>query len=114
MHSLLKRYRNPVYLLTSYNANPRATRRWKENISSRDILSFIERIPYQETKSYVKLVMRNYFYYKRWYGEKEEKLPLFDELLLLNRMLQALRGALTIITTFQDSKVLERIYPDEL
>ena len=81
VHSLLKRYRNPVYLLTSYNANPRATRRWKENISSRDILSFIERIPYQETKSYVKLVMRNYFYYKRWYGEKEEKLPLFDELL---------------------------------
>ena len=28
-------------------------------------------------------------------------------------MLQALRGTLTIITTFQDSKVLERIYPDE-
>ncbi len=81
VHSLLKRYRNPVYLLTSYNANPRATKRWKENISSRDILSFIERIPYQETKSYVKLVMRNYFYYKRWYGEKEEKMTLFDELL---------------------------------
>ena len=81
MHSLLKSYRNPVYLLTSYNANPRATRRWKENISSRDILSFIERIPYQETKSYVKLVMRNYFYYKRWYGEKEEKMTIFDELL---------------------------------
>ena len=56
----------------------------EENISSRDILSFIERIPYQETKSYVKLVMRNYFYYKRWYGSKEEKLTMFDALIPSN------------------------------
>ncbi|MFY7928846.1 MAG: hypothetical protein ACOVS5_08230, partial [Oligoflexus sp.] len=74
-------YKNPVFVLTSYNANPRATERWISNIDSDDMLVFIERIPYRETRSYVKLVMRNYFYYKRWYEGPDASLPLFQSLL---------------------------------
>ncbi len=78
---LFQKYRSPVFVLTSYNANPRATERWLESIESADMIVFIERIPYRETRSYVKLVMRNYFYYKRWYEGADAPMPLFDGLL---------------------------------
>lgn len=78
---LLQKYKHPVFVLTSYNANPRATERWLNNIDSSDMIVFIERIPYKETRSYVKLVMRNYFYYKRWYEGTKANLPLMEALL---------------------------------
>ncbi|MFW7377698.1 MAG: transglycosylase SLT domain-containing protein [Oligoflexus sp.] len=80
VHRLLGRYSHPVFMLTSYNANPRATARWQENIDSTNMLAFIERIPYRETQSYVKLVMRNYFYYNRWYNPANTPMPLMDYL----------------------------------
>jgi soluble lytic murein transglycosylase len=78
---LLKKYKHPVFVLTSYNANPRATERWLANIDSSDLILFIERIPYKETRSYVKLVMRNYFYYKRWYEGPQANMALMEALL---------------------------------
>lgn len=69
VYRLFRRYKNPIYVLTSYNANPKATEKWLENLGTHDALAFVERIPYRETRAYVKLVMRNYFYYKRWYEE---------------------------------------------
>ena len=78
VHRLLEKYGNPIFVLTSYNANPRATERWKQNLPSDDLLAFIERIPYRETKTYVKLVLRNYFYYKRWYTGPTNKMRHLD------------------------------------
>ena len=78
VYSLYNKYQNPIFVLTSYNANPRATKRWKENIDSTDALAFVERIPYKETRSYVKLVMRNYFYYKRWYEKGRSESPFME------------------------------------
>lgn len=72
--TLLNKYGNPVYLLSAYNASPSAAERWMGRIPNHDILSFIERIPYKETRAYVKLVLRNYFYYKRWYGLNTDSL----------------------------------------
>lgn len=80
VHRLLQKYGNPIYVLTSYNANPRATERWVQNIKTDDYLTFIERIPYRETQSYVKLVFRNYFYYKRWYRPPTSELPHFNSM----------------------------------
>lgn len=82
LHNLLNLYQNPVFALTSYNASPTATRKWRASIPSDDMMLFIERIPYKETRAYVKLVMRNYFYYKRWYGPAGIPLPMLDEILL--------------------------------
>ena len=45
----------------------------------RNIVAFIERIPYRETRAYVKLVLRNYFYYKRWYNPPTGELTHFDQ-----------------------------------
>ncbi len=78
--SLFKRYEHPVYVLTSYNANPTATKKWIDNIQNDHMLNFVERIPYLETRGYVKLVMRNYFYYKRWYNTSSEPMPLLEYL----------------------------------
>ncbi len=86
VHRLLERYKSPVFVLTAYNASPKATERWLRTIGTDDILAFIEQIPYRETKAYVKLVMRNYFYYKRWYGDTKERLthiePLVNNILV--------------------------------
>ena len=75
VYRLLKKYKNPVFVLTAYNASPRATARWQKSMPTEDLLSFIEKIPYQETRLYVKLVMRNYFFYKKWYEKPDLKYP---------------------------------------
>ncbi len=74
VHRLMSTYKSPIFVLTAYNASPRATERWRKNIPTDDVLAFMERIPYRETRAYVKLVLRNYFYYKRWYNSPNEKL----------------------------------------
>ncbi len=79
VHTLLSKYPGPVYVLAAYNASPSAAGRWMNTIPTKDILAFIEKIPYKETRAYVKLVLRNYFYYKRWYGTPNESLPHLDE-----------------------------------
>ncbi|MFK7872190.1 MAG: transglycosylase SLT domain-containing protein [Oligoflexales bacterium] len=80
LHGLLKRFENPVYALSAYNAGSTAAKKWMKRFSRDDIFLFIESIPYSETRSYVKLILRNYFYYKRWYGEPGEPLPYLEQL----------------------------------
>lgn len=79
LKSLLETYRSPVFVLSAYNASPSAAQRWINTIPTQDLLTFIERIPYKETRAYVKLVLRNYFYYKRWYGPASGYLRHLDE-----------------------------------
>lgn len=68
-NGLVNLYKNNiVHVLSAYNANPTALNKWLARYKGEDLLSFIEDIPYSETKTYIKLVMRNYFYYSRWYG----------------------------------------------
>ncbi|MEW6753992.1 MAG: transglycosylase SLT domain-containing protein [Candidatus Latescibacterota bacterium] len=50
--------------LAAYNAGPHNVRRWLEHLPHQDADAFVERIPYQETRQYVKLVLRNYTIYK--------------------------------------------------
>src|SRR4029079_17611093 len=78
VRTLLGKYGSPVYVLSAYNASPAAAQRWMTTISTKDILAFIEKIPYKETRAYVKLVLRNYFYYKRWYGDPKDSLRHLD------------------------------------
>jgi soluble lytic murein transglycosylase len=77
---LFQRYKNPIFVLTAYNANPRATEKWQKNLDTSDMLAFVERIPYRETRAYVKLVMRNYFYYNRWYRSVDQEMPFMEYL----------------------------------
>ncbi len=50
--------------LAAYNAGPHVARKWTERFSCEDPDAFVERIPYKETRLYVKLVLKNYTIYK--------------------------------------------------
>lgn len=50
--------------LAAYNAGPQAVRRWLGRLDPTDPDAFVERIPYRETRLYVKKVLRNWAIYK--------------------------------------------------
>ena len=75
VNSLMMKYGSPVFTLSAYNAGPGAMLKWKDKFDTSDLLLFVEKIPYKETNSYVKLILRNYFYYKKWYRDSTLSMP---------------------------------------
>lgn len=72
LKDLLQRYSNNWYkALAAYNAGEAAVDRWEREVATDDIAEFVERIPYVETRGYVKLVMRNHRIYKRLYDTQK-------------------------------------------
>jgi soluble lytic murein transglycosylase len=51
--------------VASYNASDKAIAGWLKTRFHGDVLEFIEDVPYDETKTYLKLVMRNFVFYSR-------------------------------------------------
>ncbi|MBU1077710.1 MAG: transglycosylase SLT domain-containing protein [Spirochaetes bacterium] len=68
LHSLLKRYdNNPVFALSAYNAGRGRIKKWRENTTFNEKYpeAFIELIPFQETRDYIKKILAfQYFYLK--------------------------------------------------
>ncbi len=56
--------------LATYNAGPNPVAKWKGRFPMEDAAVFIERIPYTETREYVKKVLRNYGFYRKVYLEQ--------------------------------------------
>ncbi len=54
-----------ILSVAAYNANDKAIQGWLRTRMRNDPLEFIEEIPYDETRLYVKLVLRNYVTYQR-------------------------------------------------
>lgn len=77
---LVEKLGNPVYALAGYNANPKVAQKWAETMAKEDLLVFVEQIPYRETRNYVKLILRNYFYYQKWYRFNADSHPLLDKI----------------------------------
>jgi soluble lytic murein transglycosylase len=73
LEKLLKRYdNNLVHVLSAYNAGESRVKRWKkEYFDDASIYHNIERIPFNETRKYVKLIFRNIFFYKFLEKKKE-------------------------------------------
>ncbi|RMH14157.1 MAG: hypothetical protein D6701_11570, partial [Gemmatimonadetes bacterium] len=55
-------------LLSAYNAGPTRARRWRRFAEADDAERFTERIPFSETRGYVKNVSRNLALYRALYG----------------------------------------------
>ncbi len=55
---------DPVLVIASYNARDEAIMSWLKTRYRGDTLAFIEDIPYDETRDYVKLVLRNLITYR--------------------------------------------------
>jgi soluble lytic murein transglycosylase-like protein/TolA-binding protein len=70
LKDLLQRYSDNWFkAIAAYNAGEAAVDRWEKEIPTDDVEEFVERIPYLETRGYVKLVMRNHGIYKRLYDQ---------------------------------------------
>ena len=66
LHQTLQRWNGQFVLsVASYNANDHAIKGWLSTRASPDPVQFIEDIPYEETRNYIKLVLRNYIFYLR-------------------------------------------------
>lgn len=80
LKSLLKKYDEKYILsIANYNANESAIKTWLTVRYRGNPIEFIEEIPYEETKTYVKLVLRNYIFYMK---ENSKEEFLFPEKLL--------------------------------
>lgn len=63
--NLTQQFSNDVVLaLSAYNAGPERAVKWKNRWPSVRKDEFVELIPFSETRKYVKLILRNYSYYK--------------------------------------------------
>ena len=81
LKKLFKQYDSRFIITVAvYNAGRTAMRRWLKTIPLTDSLSFIEEIPYQETRTYVRLLIRNFIFYKLLLHPKKE--VVFPEWLL--------------------------------
>ncbi|WP_207477939.1 lytic transglycosylase domain-containing protein [Arenibaculum pallidiluteum] len=69
---------NLVMLLAAYNAGPGNLLRWRRDMGEAakdpDPLLFIERLPAQETRDFVRLVLANYWIYRHRLGQKSSSL----------------------------------------
>jgi soluble lytic murein transglycosylase len=59
---------NLIPTLAAYNAGPGRVKQWLKDLSTADWDEFIERLPFAETRLYVKSVLRNYGVYQRLYA----------------------------------------------
>ncbi|MEK0182179.1 MAG: tail length tape measure protein [Oscillatoriales cyanobacterium] len=65
---------NSMLAVASYNAGPNAVADWLKRFSFSDPDAFADKIPFPETKGYVKSVFENYWNYLRIYNPEVSKL----------------------------------------
>ncbi len=60
-------YNEDIYAVMAYNCGQNCVLNWLKTLKYRDIDDFVEKIPYAETQSYVKKVLRSYWIYSSIY-----------------------------------------------
>jgi soluble lytic murein transglycosylase len=71
LKSLISHFDSVPLAIAAYNAGEEAIKDWLAAGRYRSADEFIEDIPYDETRNYVKKVMTSYFEYMRQNGRKE-------------------------------------------
>jgi soluble lytic murein transglycosylase len=67
LRELASRYSVPVEILAAYNAGASRVEKWKTRIGAADPELFAERIPFPETRDYVRIISRNQALYRVLY-----------------------------------------------
>jgi peptidoglycan lytic transglycosylase len=65
---LMREFNDPRLALAAYNAGPNRVRQWLNARRSDDMEAFVEQIPFDETRLYVKKVVLSWDEYRRIYG----------------------------------------------
>jgi soluble lytic murein transglycosylase len=65
---LMREFGDPRIALAAYNAGPRRAREWWKTRKTDDVEAWVEQIPYDETRQYVKKVMLAWDEYRRLYA----------------------------------------------
>jgi len=68
LSGLLKEFGDPHLALAAYNAGPKRARDWWKSRRTNDMEAWVEQIPYDETRHYVKRVTLSWEEYRRIYG----------------------------------------------
>ncbi|MBR1460546.1 transglycosylase SLT domain-containing protein, partial [bacterium] len=58
---------NDILAVAAYNGGIGSVQNWQKNLSYTDVDDFIEQIPYDETRNYIKKVFKSYWNYTRIY-----------------------------------------------
>ena len=64
---LKDRFNDDLLVTAAYNGGEGSVNKWVRNYSTKDYDEFIENIPYDETRNYVKKVFKSYHLYKKIY-----------------------------------------------
>lgn len=64
---LLQRFADPLLAVAGYNAGPHRVARWLEEFPGLEPDEFVERIPFEETRAFVKRVATSWHHYARLY-----------------------------------------------
>ncbi len=85
LYRLRKKFKRKIPLIVaSYNAGPHNLENWIYRFGDLSVDSFIEHIPFLETRRYVKKVIRNYGIYSLLYGRSSFKMNWLTQTLELS------------------------------
>jgi soluble lytic murein transglycosylase len=68
---LRARFREPLLAVASYNAGPHRVQTWLAERRTADLEEFVDQIPFDETRGFVKRVFTSWHHYRRLYANPE-------------------------------------------
>lgn len=68
---LRARFQEPLLAVAGYNAGPHRVQRWLGERPSADLEEFVDQIPFDETRAFVKRVFTSWHHYRRLHGPGE-------------------------------------------
>jgi soluble lytic murein transglycosylase len=94
---LYRRFHHPALALASYNAGPGAVAGWMKARGALPLDAFVEEIPLDETRAYVKRCLRSFAAYQYLYGSGTSRAPQLGQELATPAKPQ--QGSLPILET---------------
>ncbi len=65
------RFQEPLFAVAGYNAGPHRVQRWLADRPATDLEEWVDLIPFDETRAFVKRVSTSWHHYRRLYGPPE-------------------------------------------